>query len=99
VTGWTLGVLPGQTAQGLHDAVVIRLSAGGERTWMRQFGSSNMDDPLGISVDDSGVYVAGLTGGSLPGQKNAGNVDTFVAKLDPSAGRQTAEAASSSRGR
>jgi hypothetical protein len=33
-------------------------------------------------VDASGIYVAGLTGGKLPGQQNAGNVDTFVAKLE-----------------
>ena len=66
----------------MHDAVVVRLSAGGETTWMRQFGSSNLDDPFGVSVNASGIYVAGLTGGSLPGQKNAGNVDAFVAKLD-----------------
>jgi hypothetical protein len=82
LVGWTLGTLPGQAAQGLHDALVVRLSAAGEPTGMRQFGSSNLDDPLGISVCASGVYVAGLTGGRLPGQKNAGNVDTFVANLD-----------------
>jgi hypothetical protein len=82
VAGWTLGTFPGQAAQGLHDGVVVRLSAAGETIGMRQFGTSHLDDPLGISVSSAGVYVAGLTGGSLPGQKNAGNADTFVANLE-----------------
>jgi hypothetical protein len=37
---------------------------------------------MGVSVNASGIYVAGLAGGSLPGNKNAGSVDAFVAKLD-----------------
>jgi hypothetical protein len=82
VTGWTLGTLPGQSAQGMQDAVVIRINAAGDATWMRQFGTSNLDDPMGVSVNASGIYVAGLAGGSLPGNKNAGSVDAFVAKLD-----------------
>jgi hypothetical protein len=82
VTGWTLGAVQGQSSRGMHDGVVARLTAGGETSWMRQFGSANLDDPLGVSATASGVYVAGLTGGALPGQKNAGNVDTFLMKLD-----------------
>jgi hypothetical protein len=82
VAGITLGTLPGQSAIGMHDAIVVRLSADGQTTWTRQFGSSQLDDAVGISVNATGVYVAGLTGGSLPGQKNAGNVDAFVAKFE-----------------
>ena len=82
LAGWTLGALSGQPAQGLHDGIVVRLSSSGQTDWVRQFGSSNLDDPIGISVTASGVYVAGLTGGSLPGQKSAGNADTFVARLE-----------------
>jgi DNA-binding beta-propeller fold protein YncE len=82
VAGITLGTLPGQSALGMHDAIVVRLSADGQTTWMRQFGSSQLDDAVGISVNATGLYVAGLTGGSLPGEKSAGNVDAFIAKLD-----------------
>jgi hypothetical protein len=82
IAGITLGTFPGQTAPGLHDAIVVRLSADGQTTWIRQFGSSQLDDAVGISVNASGVYVAGLTGGGLPGQKNSGNVDAFIARLD-----------------
>ena len=84
LAGWTLGTLPGQSAHGLHDAIVVRLGSAGDLIWSRQFGSANLDDPLGISVSASTVYVSGLTGGTLPGQKNTGNVDAFLAKLDVS---------------
>ena len=89
VTGWTLGSIPRQAFYGMHDALIVRFSTAGELTWTHQFGSSNLDDPFGISVDASGIYLAGLTGGKLPGQRNAGNVDAFVAKLEsaPAAGR------------
>lgn len=82
LAGWTLGTLPGQTAHGLHDAFVVRYSPAGEQFWTRQFGTSNLDEPFGISVDASGIYVAGITGGALHGQENAGSVDAFVARLD-----------------
>jgi beta-propeller repeat-containing protein len=86
VAGWTLGTVAGQRALGLQDALIVRFSTAGEPIWTRQFGSSNVDDPSGISVDASGIYLAGLTGGRLQGQKNAGNVDTFVAKFDHATG-------------
>jgi DNA-binding beta-propeller fold protein YncE len=82
VAGVTLGTVPGQSALGLYDAIVVRLRADGQITGMRQFGSSQLDDALGVSVTTGGIYVAGLTGGSLPGQKSAGNVDAFLAKLE-----------------
>jgi hypothetical protein len=85
LVAWTLGALPGQTNQGFHDAFVAQFGADGEQLSVRQFGTSNLDDPFGISVAASGIYVAGLTGGSLEGQQNAGNVDAFVIKLDPAA--------------
>ena len=53
-----------------------------EIEWTRQFGSSSFDQALGISVDASGVYVAGVTGGTLPGQISLGDWDAFVRKYD-----------------
>jgi outer membrane protein assembly factor BamB len=81
-----LGALSGQTNQGFQDGFVVQYSPAGEQVWTHQFGSSNLDDPFGISVGASGVYVAGLTGGEFRGQKYAGNADAFVAKLAPSTG-------------
>ena len=49
--------------------------------WTRQFGSASSDQTFGFSVDASGVYVTGLTAGTLPGQTSAGGTDAFVRKL------------------
>jgi len=49
--------------------------------WTRQFGTAAVDLARGISVDTSGVYVAGETNGALPGQTYSGGGDVFVVKL------------------
>jgi len=51
--------------------------------WTRQFGTAAFDRAEGISVDASGVYVAGRTNGALPGQTSSGE-DAFVRKYDAS---------------
>ena len=40
------------------------------------------DEAVGITVDSSGVYVAGGTDGALPGQTSLGGTDAFVRKYD-----------------
>ena len=56
--------------------------------WAKQFGTSNDDYSLGVSVDSSGnIYVSGYTGGSLPGNTSVGGSDAFIAKYN-SAGNQ-----------
>jgi uncharacterized protein (UPF0548 family) len=82
VAGFTGGTLPGQTTAGLSDAFVRKYDVNGNEVWTRQFGTSTFDEALGISVDASGVYVAGFTYGTLPGQSSAGIVDAFVRKYD-----------------
>ena len=82
MTGYTEGILPGQTNAGGYDAFVRKYDADGNTVWTRQFGSSATDYAYGISVDASGVYVAGYTAGTLPGQTSAGGYDAFVRKYD-----------------
>jgi len=50
--------------------------------WTRQFGTADNDVAYEISVDASGVYVAGRTSGALPGQTSSGNGDAFIRKYD-----------------
>lgn len=50
--------------------------------WIRQFGTSAHDFALGIAADASGVYVAGVTSDTLPGQTSSGSMDAFVRKYD-----------------
>src|SRR5205823_600611 len=56
--------------------------AGGAELWTRQFGTAVNDFPGGLAADASGVYVAGSTHGTLPGQTSAGDEDAFVRKYD-----------------
>ncbi|MBI2819368.1 MAG: SBBP repeat-containing protein, partial [Acidobacteria bacterium] len=52
--------------------------------WIRQFGSTSNDWANRVAVDTSGVYVAGLTNGALPGQTSAGLEDAFLRKYEDS---------------
>jgi len=83
VAGSTNGTLPGQTNSGGVDAVVRRYDASGNIVWTGQFGTPVGDHLDAIAVDDDGgVYVAGNTGGTLPGQTSAGGLDMLVRKYD-----------------
>ena len=82
VVGMTVGVLPGATSVGGYDAFLRRYDPSGGVQWTRQLGTTDYDQAFGVSVDESGVYVAGMTLGSLPGQTQAGGGDAFVSKYD-----------------
>src|SRR5438067_2377557 len=83
VAGQTSGELPGQQAAGMIDAFVRRIDGSGHEVWIRQFGSSERDEPKGLTLDDVGnVYIVGRTFGSLPGQTSAGGWDAFLRKYD-----------------
>lgn len=55
---------------------------GKEIGWIKQFGTSDDDEAYGVAVDTSGnAYVAGWTGGVLPGQSSSGPWDAFLVKF------------------
>jgi hypothetical protein len=83
VAGITRGALAG-TPSGDYDAFVRKYDSAGNVIWTRQFGSAGLDLANSLAVDDSGnLYVAGTTGGALPGQVSSGTDDAFVRKYDP----------------
>ena len=50
-------------------------------TW--QFGTSEFDFALGVSVDpSSGVYVVGIVDGEFPGQTSEEGNDAFIRKYN-----------------
>jgi hypothetical protein len=82
VSGTTQGVLPGQVSAGLADAFIIKYTTDlTSALWTLQFGSSQNDTATGISADALGLYVAGGTAGTLPGQTSAGANDAYVGSL------------------
>ncbi len=88
VAGWTRGTFAGQSSVGKNDAFLVKYDGSGNQQWLRQLGTSENDQALGVSVDGAGnAYVAGRTSGTFAGQRRAGYEDAFVAKFD-SAGTQ-----------
>jgi hypothetical protein len=55
-------------------------------TWLDQFGTSSGDEITAVSSNSFGIFVAGNTGGTLPGQSKSGNTDAFVRRYDLSGG-------------
>lgn len=84
VGGWTHGILPGQDTFGQYDAYIRKYDGDGNEVWTRQFGTSDYDVVSSLTSDATGVYAAGWTWGTLPGQSNAGGRDAYVRKYDAS---------------
>lgn len=65
-------------------AFLRKYDAGGNELWTQRFGTSIGITIFahGIAADATGIYVAGSTFGTLPGEPNAGGSDAFVRKYD-----------------
>jgi hypothetical protein len=82
VTGMTRGDLAGSA--GKDDAFVARYGPEGGPAWIKQYGTSGNDGTTGAASDnEGGVYVGGVTSGSLFGE-HAGHKDVHVARFDAS---------------
>jgi hypothetical protein len=82
VVGRTEGVLAGLINYGEHDAFVRKYDFNGNELWTRQFGGSAFDTATAVIGDSSGVYITGITEGTIIGQTSAGGSDIFVRKYD-----------------
>jgi uncharacterized protein (TIGR03437 family) len=71
---------------GGSDYFLRKYDASGNDVWTRQFGTDSTDGGGyggGVAVDESGVYVTGVTAGTFPGQTKIGGLfDAFVQKFD-----------------
>ncbi len=87
VTGFTSGIIAGLENFGGTDAFLRKYDFGGTDQWTRQFGTSDEDRPYTLGADDSGIYLAGGTMGSLvDGYTNPGSYDVFVRQYLASGG-------------
>ncbi len=81
LTGSTGGDLGGSLV-GSFDGWVARLDGAGQRTWMRQFGTDDVDLSTDVAVNRPGrLLLCGTTTRDLGGM-SAGGVDTWVASYD-----------------
>jgi hypothetical protein len=81
VAGWTRGNLGG-TVAGVSDVFLASYDGAGNRTAIRQFGTSGPDEAAALVPDGhGGLYLAGTTGGNLGGPL-FGLANPFVMNLD-----------------
>jgi hypothetical protein len=86
VSGDTGGSLGGPSAGGT-DAWLARYDGAGTQTWIRQFGTDQYDSASAAASDGlGGVYVSGVTQGSLGGP-HAGSYDAWLAHYDGAGNR------------
>ena len=82
VTGTTDGAFPGYGAAGESDVYLRRYDLDGNVVWTRQFGTTRSDGAAAIAVHGAGVFVAGGTYGTLPGETADKHSDAFVRRYD-----------------
>lgn len=81
VVGGTSGKL-GETELKRRDAFLMKLSAGGEKLFVSQFGSNRRDVAQAVTVDEQGrIYLCGTSNGRF-GSELYGQQDAFFARLD-----------------
>lgn len=81
LAGGSYGAMPGATSFGGADGWIAKFTADGERSWLRQIGTSETDQIQALSVVSGGVVAAGFTGGQLGEGASSGDKDAFVARL------------------
>jgi hypothetical protein len=81
IAGNTTDTLPNQSSMGGSDAFVRKYDVTGNEVWTKQFGTASAEYAQAIAVNTTGVYIAGHTGGSFPGQTNVGLDDAYLAKI------------------
>ena len=83
VAGTTSGTFEGQTRAGYRDAFVAKYDGDGNRRWIRQFGTPDMEETVSIATgSDCSLYVTGDTLGTFEGQTSGGGYDAYVMKFD-----------------
>lgn len=82
--GWTWGPLGGAYS-GSSDIFLAKYNSVGTQVWIRQFGTSTIDEARSVSADKLGnVFIGGTSSGGLSGGISSGVQDAFVSKYNSS---------------
>ena len=85
IIGKTYGAFAGNVTQGAYDAYIAKYDTNGTQTWIKQFGTNQDDETIGVSIDSNdNIYVLGSTAGAFAGNTNASGYDVFVSKYNSS---------------
>ncbi len=83
ISGRTAGSL-GRPNVGSQDAFLVKYDSSGNLLWSQQIGTSEWDQSMGVTTDNTGnLYIGGSTRGNLGGPDN-GDMDVFLTKIDSS---------------
>lgn len=97
IAGAVSGRFPGASSSGVADAFAMKYDALGSRLWVKQFGSTAVNEALtgtngvdrayGVAVSNA-LYVVGSTTGKLLSStaKPSRDEDAFIAQLDKTTG-------------
>ncbi|WP_405149152.1 alpha/beta hydrolase-fold protein [Sphaerisporangium sp. NBC_01403] len=81
LAGYTKGALSGANS-GDKDAILARVTPGGQVAWVRQLGGPGEDKAYGVAADATGAYVVGGGPAGLPGTTALGGQDGWIARYD-----------------
>jgi hypothetical protein len=85
IIGKTYGAFAGNVTQGAYDAYIAKYDTNGTQTWIKQFGTNQDDEAIGVSLDSNdNIYVLGSTAGAFAGNTNVSGLDVFVSKYNSS---------------
>ncbi|RLD30922.1 MAG: hypothetical protein DRI73_09675 [Bacteroidetes bacterium] len=82
VTGYTSNELEGTNSAGKSDIFLAKFNFNGISEWITQWGTEGEDRGNNITVDSTGIYVAGNIEGSLDNYTYYGKRDLFISKFD-----------------
>jgi uncharacterized protein (UPF0548 family) len=72
----------GLSTAGGTAAFLTKFNSDGDKVWTKLLDSSSDDNAYALTTGlDGSIYVSGYTNGSLDGQSNSGNSDTFLTKF------------------
>lgn len=81
VAGYTNGNLDGNGSRGGQDVFLARWNPDGTLAWVRQWGTTTMDQAESVTVTTYGdVFVTGWTYGSMDGNRARGGMDVFLTR-------------------
>jgi Domain of unknown function (DUF1996) len=80
VAGTTTGTFGGMSAGGT-DGFVRAMRRNGAEVWTRMYGTTGDDAISSIAATTDGLFVAGSTGATWPGESSRGGLDAFVSRL------------------
>jgi hypothetical protein len=91
LAGATDGALPGETNLGSCDAYLRLYNTNLAVQSTDQYGTARCDNAIDVAAPASGLYVAGSTSGTLPGETSAGGEDGYLRWYRPNGAIKTAQ--------